>query len=392
MECKTVEVKVHKSSLSKVIQDHLRMVFIEAKWMYNDMVTCEAGIFDYDYKTETVRVLNRDRKYEMRSIIHLSSHMRQGIIDQAKANIRTLSTVKKKGNRVGILKPVRVINSVSLQQFGTKDIYKNDYVRLQGLKKLLKVRGLRQIPRDAEVSCAKFVRKNGDYYFKIVCYLSKVKRQNTGKSIGLDLGLSTTITTSEGKKMNAKVSKTKRLKQLQKKASKKIKKSKRRRKVFDKYNKEQERMTNKKNDTRHKMVHELVKDYDFISVQDDSIKSWQRGGHGRAVEESCLGGIILDLKRKAKTLIQVNRYFPSTKTCNKCKHVGPSLDLKQRTFVCEKCGHTDDRDVNAAKNDLDEGLRLYALRDAGKRSLSDEPLPEKSHSRQVHRDEAMSCT
>lgn len=415
MDCKPFELKITDNKLTTFVRQHLKMIFHEARWFYNDMLASE-NISEYDYKKKEVIVLNKDRVPELRPITHLSSHMKQGILEQAKANLRTLSTKKKKGEKVGRLNFKSVISSISLKDFCRKDIYKTDYVRLQGLKKLLKVKGIKQIPRDAEIACAKLIKRNGDHYLRVTCFVPRVPRIKTNKHVGVDPGCETTVTTSEGQKLNVKVPKTKKLKKTQRLASKKPKRSKRRQKMFDKFNKENEKIQNKKDDKRHKLVHDLVRENDVISIQDDSFKSWQKGGHGRAVEKSCLGGITSDLKKKAETLILVDRYFPSTKTCNKCHHKGPPLDEKQRVFVCGECGHTADRDVNAAQNTDNRGLdvlealregrsleefgdiKVYrngALWDAGtlKQSLRGGSLRESGAlTWEVHRVEAMSCS
>jgi bacterioferritin-associated ferredoxin len=73
-----------------------------------------------------------------------------------------------------------------------------------------------------------------------------------------------------------------------------------------------------------------------------------------------MGGIISDLKHKSETFIQVDRYFPSTKTCHKCGNIQEVL-LSERIFTCQVCKAVEDRDIHSAINILNEGMKSFRL-------------------------------
>ncbi|HYA98590.1 MAG TPA: transposase [Ktedonobacteraceae bacterium] len=82
------------------------------------------------------------------------------------------------------------------------------------------------------------------------------------------------------------------------------------------------------------------------------------------MSDVCWGEFVRQLGYKAgwygRTLVKIDRWYPSSKTCSVCKHVLPDLDLAVREWVCPQCGTTHQRDHNAAKNVLAEGLSVLA--------------------------------
>ena len=114
---------------------------------------------------------------------------------------------------------------------------------------------------------------------------------------------------------------------------------------------------NHKKGLRNKLVSELTKEYDIIVCQDESIKEWHKDWFGRQVQRSCMGEIISDLKHKSETFVRVDRWFPSTQTCDVCGE-RQKVELSERVFVCRSCGNSKDRDTHSAINILNEGLRI----------------------------------
>ena len=85
----------------------------------------------------------------------------------------------------------------------------------------------------------------------------------------------------------------------------------------------------------------------------------------KSISDAGWGQFCTMLKYKAqwagKTYIEVDRFFPSSKTCNNCLNRVDSLSLNIRSWQCPKCGENHDRDINAAKNIRDEGLRILTV-------------------------------
>ena len=120
-------------------------------------------------------------------------------------------------------------------------------------------------------------------------------------------------------------------------------------------------MKNRKKDIRKKLVSCITKNYEIVVVQDENIQGWQKGGHGKKVNTTAIGGIMADLKEKSRTLIVVDRFFASTKTCSCCGFKKDKMKQSERVYVCSHCGAIMCRDMNAAKNILQKGLEQHKI-------------------------------
>ena len=354
--CKVYEVKVNKSKLSKHSKKHLKSLFLEGKWLYNSILS-SSDIKTYDTKIKEVSVKVQDT-FETRKLSHISSQMKQTIRDRTFQNILNLNKAKKKGLKTGRLKFKSYINCIPLNQYNItyKILKASNSVKIQGLKKSVKVHGLQQIPKDAELANANLIEKGGDYYFKITAFVSKVKKNIPNKSIGIDFGCETQLTLSNGIKLKYELPVPRTLKKLDRKIMKKnrkrsnnkLKDQAKRRKLYNKLN-------NKKQDIKNKIVSCLVNNYKYISFQDENIRAWRAGKHGKKIQNTAIGGIISALKKKAHTPVVVNKFFPSTQLCPVC-NTKNKLPVWQRTYKCS-CGYTEDRDLKSAQCIETEGLQ-----------------------------------
>lgn len=361
MSCKVYTCKIDKSHLSKISTEFLKMVFIEARWFINDILG-SGDIFHYDYKKKNPTVLKGGKTSEERKIVFLPAQIRQSLVEKLKWDVYSLARKKNKGMRVGWLHFKKRVSCLPLNQAGaTFKIVDKKYIHIMGCKGGIKVDGLSQIPSDAEITKADLVNRAGNYFVKISCYLPKVSRIKTGKSVGLDFGITTSVTTSDGQKFNISIVEPKRLKKIKRGMyRRKVKHSNNWIKATQKAAVEYDNVKNRKKDLKDKLVSQLVKQYDIIACQNENIKGWHSGLFGRQVQQSCIGGIISDLKHKSETFLQVDRYFPSTKTCHKCGNKQEVL-LSERIFTCQNCGSSEDRDIHSAINILNEGLKSFRL-------------------------------
>jgi transposase len=347
-ECKTYCVKLDMSKLSKEKKEYLNKLFLEAKWIYNYCLSKDDA-FNISYKLKTVDGFNKDKEVVSHEINTLSSQMRQTLIEGVKQNIINLSKAKKKGLKVGRLKFKREINRIPLNQFNsTYKIIGNNYIKLQGFKKAFKVIGLKQIPKDCEITTANLVRRNNNYYINFSVFTEKVESVKTGCSIGIDFGIKTDLTFSNGIKVNTDFS-LKKIKKEHKRLSKKVIGSNNQYKQKIKLKKSYEKLDNKKNDVSNKIVSFLKNNYDEICIQNENIRGWHKGLFGKQVQQSILGRILSKLKKCDKTKV-VDRLFPTTKMCYRCGEV-KKIKLSERRFSCN-CGLDEDRDVKAAKTIL----------------------------------------
>ena len=190
-----------------------------------------------------------------------------------------------------------------------------------------------------------------------------------GKAIGLDVGLAHYLITSDGEKIdNPKwFNKHERnLKIKQQKLSRKKKGSKNRTKARLLVAKVSQKITNSREDFLHKLSRKIVDENQIICVENLNIKGMVKNRKlSKAIQQVGWGMFCTMLSYKAKELgkvyQEIDRFFPSSKACSSCGHKVESLPLDIRSWSCRGCGTTHDRDINAAKNIMIEGLRILGL-------------------------------
>ena len=124
----------------------------------------------------------------------------------------------------------------------------------------------------------------------------------------------------------------------------------------------QEKIMSCRKDKLHKISINLIRRYDVVCCEDLNVKGMVRNRHlAKSVSDASWSTFVTMLEYKAKwygkTLVKIDRFYPSSKTCHHCGHVKEDLSLSDRYYTCPNCGELIDRDMNAAKNILDEGLR-----------------------------------
>lgn len=107
---------------------------------------------------------------------------------------------------------------------------------------------------------------------------------------------------------------------------------------------------------------DIIRRYDVVCCEDLNVKGMVRNHHlAKSVSDASWSTFVTMLEYKAKwygkTLVKIGRFYPSSKTCHHCGHIKEDLSLSDRYYTCPNCGELIDRDLNAAKNILDEGLR-----------------------------------
>lgn len=211
----------------------------------------------------------------------------------------------------------------------------------------------------------------GDFYLCIITDAEAPRRGKThdGASVGIDFGLKTYLTISDGTKVKNPEFLKRNLAKLRK-ASKALSRSvkgsnhrKERRKDVDRC---YEKVVNSRTDWQWKMAHQVCRAYDNIFVEDLNLEGmcrrWGRKmhdlAHGRFVE-------ILEVvaAKYGCTVHRIDRFYPSSKTCGECECKNDSLRLSDREWTCPHCGTHHDRDLNAARNILRRGIDELASTD-----------------------------
>jgi putative transposase len=355
--CRVFEVKIDKSHLSHETEEQLKRLFLEAKWLYNHILS-QPNVFDIDYKIQEVPVKVK-ATFEFRTLNHLSSQMRQSLLKRIMDNIRGLARLKENGHTIGKLTFKSQVNAIPLKQYGnTYRILDENYIKIQGVKQKLRVNGLDQLPDDVDIANATLIHKHGDYYVAITTYQTTVEEHAVPppmRQVGIDFGLAKQLTLSDGIAIRYSIPISKKLRKLHRKLSTQTLHGKNWNKTKTKLDKAYAHWTNIKKDISNKLVHYLTDTYGVVCYQDENLKGWQRLW-GRKLLSTALGGIIRTLERKVHTPIEVDRWFPSTQTCSVCGNV-QDVGLDERVFICTRCGSIMDRDHNSSRTLLNEGLR-----------------------------------
>ena len=353
-KCSVFSFKIDLSKLNKLETNTLKMFFVENKRLYNYLLSLD-DISSFDTKTRNIIYKDKDKK-DISYTLTMPAKMIQTNFRSLQQSLRSLHGLKSKHRKVGKLKFKSEYNSIELNQYGlTHEIKSKNRIKITGIKRPLKVFGLEQLKTNInyEFANARLVKKPSGYYIALTCFENlDVTRtsQKPVKEVGIDFGIKTNLTTSDGEKFNICVGESVRLKSLQKKLSRQIKGTNNRYKTLLKIRKEYEKLTNKKKDKANKIINYLGVNYSKIYIQDELIKNWHAGLFGKQVQHSCLGFIKAKLKRMNNVVV-IPASVPTTKLCYKCGKYHDEITLKDRKFVCS-CGLTEDRDIKAAKTIL----------------------------------------
>ena len=190
--------------------------------------------------------------------------------------------------------------------------------------------------------------------------------------VGVDVGLKDVAVLSTGEKIaNPRhlYRSERRLAHAQRTLSRRQKGSKNREKARRKVAREHARIADQRLDGLHKLTTRLIRENQVICVESLTVKHLVRNHTlAKAISDVGWGELVRQLGYKAawygRTLVAIDKWYPSSKRCAACGHVLDSLPLDVRQWTCPKCGVRHDRDINAAKNILAAGLAVNACGEA----------------------------
>src|SRR5215469_1578769 len=233
----------------------------------------------------------------------------------------------------------------------------------------LAIRFHRPLPKGCKPSSVTITKDRANRYFVSILVAEVISPLPvTPKMVGLDLGIQSMVALSTGESVGNPryfAKDERKLAKAQRKLARKEKGSKNRAKARFKVAKIHAKIADRRRDYQHKLSTRIVYENQVVCVESLAVKNM--------VKNHCLAKAIVDvgwgeftrqLDYKAKwygrTLVKIDRWYPSSKTCHACKHVLDSLSLDIREWICPACGVVHDRDTNAALNILAVGLTVTA--------------------------------
>jgi putative transposase len=233
----------------------------------------------------------------------------------------------------------------------------------------LNVQWHRPLPKEAKPSSVTITKDSAGRYFVSILIAEHIQPLPvTPKMVGLDLGIKSMVALSTGETVGNPgyfAKDEKQLAKAQRRHARKKKGSKNRHKARLKVATIHARISDRRRDYQHKLSTRIVHENQVICVESLAVKNMVKNHSlAKAISDVGWGEFVRQLEYKSKwygrTLIKIDRFYPSSKTCSACQHVLDSLPLDRREWVCPECGVLHDRDTNAARNILAEGLSASA--------------------------------
>ena len=392
--CRSIELKLDKSKMSKSTYKALKFLFVQCKWLYNYLLSLDKEEFKkFDTKTRVIYSIDKDGNKVERTLT-LPATIIQTVYSTLKQNLKSLYSSKKKGRKIGKLKFKSEYNAIEFKQYNVTHYIKGKKVKIAGFK-LLKAFGTEQISPSWELADAKLILKPSGIYLKQTCYENLTLKDTTKhsqvcKEVGLDYGIKTNITTSENEQFNVMIEESERLKGLQRKKARQTKGSNSYNKTRLKIQREYEKLTNLKNDAANKLVHYLCSNYSTVYMQDEMIGNWHKGLFGKQIQHSILGRLKSKLTEQNNVRV-IDKSYPTTKLCYHCGTLHKDISLDDRTFICPSCGFTEERDLKAAKTVLFIGQCKNSYAVTGHNSTTVERMSDFLASYETKKQSAKAC-
>jgi putative transposase len=221
-------------------------------------------------------------------------------------------------------------------------------------------------PLEGEIKHATISRNKAGQFFACILVEKDIKPLPMRKTeVGIDLGISALATCSNGEvfeNIRPHRNLQRRLRLMQKEVSRKEKGSKNREKARRRLARVHQKVADIRNDHLHKVSRSIVDENQIIVLETLNVSGMMRNHClAKSIADVSLSELVRKIEYKARwagrTFLQIDRWFPSSKTCSCCGFIVDKLPLDIREWTCPKCGEVHDRDYNASVNILCEGKR-----------------------------------
>jgi len=250
----------------------------------------------------------------------------------------------------------------------TKFRLDGDKLRLEKLG-WVKTRGLPEIPKHSRfISVTVTQNASGEYFASIATEVEVELMQHADKVVGIDLGLKDFVVLSSGQRVQAPKffrESQARLKKAQQHLSRKVRCSNSYARQKRKVARVHRDIANKRQWFLHDLTTKLVREYGVICVEDLNVEGMLKNHClAKSIADAGWSEFVRQLEYKSawygRTLVKVDRFYPSSKTCSCCGHVNQDLVISDREWTCTNCHTVVDRDLNAAYNIASEGYRILS--------------------------------
>lgn len=224
---------------------------------------------------------------------------------------------------------------------------------------------------DAEIVSYNVKREADGWYVTISVEIDEERRTESDTFVGVDVGCHALAVASDGtrcEKSGRLRDLERQLKRRQRLLARKAKGSHNRRKARSRVARTYQRIRNIKLDAIHKFTATVAKNHGTVCIETLDVSSMQESSNKyvrKGVQLSAMAEVLRQLKYKCNNFIEVDKHYPSSKTCSNCGNPNKDLRLGERTYRCRSCGMSLDRDLNAAINLRNEGMRIYTAGHAG---------------------------
>src|SRR6266446_1300675 len=247
------------------------------------------------------------------------------------------------------------------------------HVTLAKMQEPLDIHWSRPLPKGAKPTTVTVTKDTAGRYFVSILIEEDIKPLPVvNKQVGLDLGLTSMVVLSTGEAVGNPryFSKDeKKLAKAQRRHAKKKKGSKNQNKARLKVARIHAKIADRRRDYQHKLSTRIIRENQVVCIESLAVKNMVQNHHlAKSISDVGWSEFVRQLEYKAewygRTLIKIDKWYPSSKRCFDCGHILDSLTLDVRAWTCPECGVHHDRDINAAKNILAVGLTVAACGEA----------------------------